>query len=206
MVQEWPGSRAIPAGEGRHSTDSGSTGSIASSSASTPARTSSSVVRTTRSSCGSSRRIAVRQGRRQESRLRIINRAGPKLCLITHEGGQVLAPREPPARQTERRRIELELEEQHAPNFAYAVHVIDLANRKLHSARKEFQVAQPLSVSVVPGSERVLPGGKVAARARGQGQPWPSGGRESSLSPSSIRRRSISGARTSSEALRRVLR
>ncbi|PIE24335.1 MAG: hypothetical protein CSA62_03375 [Planctomycetota bacterium] len=92
--------------------------------------------------------------------LRIINRAGPRLCLITNEGGQVLSHQSRLLAQGETR-IELELEERHAPNFAYAVHMIDLGKRKLHSARKEFQVAQPLSIRILPKKTKLLPGGKL---------------------------------------------
>jgi tetratricopeptide (TPR) repeat protein len=93
--------------------------------------------------------------------LRIINRAGPRLCLITYEGDRVLDFETRLLAEGETK-LQLELSELHAPNFAFAVTMADVEHKKLHEAKKDFVVTQLLDVKIVPGSTRVEPGGKLS--------------------------------------------
>ncbi|MAE75802.1 MAG: hypothetical protein CMJ85_02905, partial [Planctomycetes bacterium] len=91
--------------------------------------------------------------------LRVVNRVGPKLCLVTTEGDGVLAF-STRVFGTGETRVELPLTETHAPNFAWAVSIA--GEKKLFQARKEFIVGRPLVVTVTPRADRLQPGGKLA--------------------------------------------
>ncbi|MEZ5989796.1 MAG: MG2 domain-containing protein, partial [Planctomycetota bacterium] len=93
-----------------------------------------------------------------ELAVRVVNRAGPRLCLVTYEGDGVLAFEAKVFGEGETD-YRIPLDERHAPNFALGLAMVD--GRELHQASRHFLVARPLEVKVVPGSERALPGGKV---------------------------------------------
>ena len=84
--------------------------------------------------------------------LRIVNRAGPRLALLTWQGDGILACRAERIEAGVQLR-ELELLPLHAPNFAFAVAMVD--GNQLHEAQREFVVERELKVRVeVPGEAR----------------------------------------------------
>ena len=90
--------------------------------------------------------------------LRIVNRSQPRLCLLTTEAGGVL-DFEPRVIASGVTTIRLKIEQRHAPNFAYALAMVDKS--KLHAARKEFTVSVPMDVEMKLGAKVLAPGKKL---------------------------------------------
>ena len=94
----------------------------------------------------------------QTVELRVINRVGPKLCLVTTEGDGVLAfeARSFPKGES---KVSLPLGELHAPNFRWALSMID--GKELRQANKAFVVTRPLRVVLKGIDGRRKPGEEV---------------------------------------------
>ncbi len=77
--------------------------------------------------------------------LRVMNRAGKRLALLTWQGDGILKAetRELPEGES---RLDLMLAEEHAPNFAFAVTMID--GQKLHAAEIDLLVHRELQVEI----------------------------------------------------------
>ncbi len=91
--------------------------------------------------------------------VRVLNRAGPKLCLLSYEGDGVLSFESKvfPKGETTYR---IPLKEEHAPNFQLALSMVD--GKWLHQASRHFFVDRPLEVEIQLDKKRVLPGGKLS--------------------------------------------
>ncbi|HHI81157.1 MAG TPA: tetratricopeptide repeat protein [Planctomycetes bacterium] len=91
----------------------------------------------------------------EQVELRIVNRSKARLCLLTTEAGGVLdfEPRVIPTGVTTMR---LKIGAKHAPNFAYAVAMVD--GNKFHTARKEFTVSVPMNLEMKLSSKLLAPG------------------------------------------------
>lgn len=96
--------------------------------------------------------------------LRIVNRAGPRLALLTWQGDGILACRAERIEAGDQLRM-LELEAMHAPNFAFAVAMVD--GNQLHEAQRDFVVGRELKVRVeVPAEARPGEDVEVVLEAR----------------------------------------
>ncbi|MCA8974538.1 MAG: tetratricopeptide repeat protein, partial [Planctomycetes bacterium] len=93
----------------------------------------------------------------ETARLKVMNRAGPKLALLTWQGDGILAceSRMLPAGESE---LALPIAAEHAPNFALALAMID--GNRLHTAARDLRVERDLRLSLsLPESAR--PGEEV---------------------------------------------
>ena len=99
----------------------------------------------------------------QELALRIVNRTGPKLCLVTFEGDGVLGfeTRVFPQGESIYR---LHLDPDKAPNFRFALAMVD--GNKLHLAAKDFLVDKPLDVEIKLSKKEIRPGEKLEIEIR----------------------------------------
>ncbi|MCB9870704.1 MAG: tetratricopeptide repeat protein [Planctomycetes bacterium] len=91
-------------------------------------------------------------------RLKVANRAGPRLALRTAQGDGVLAYQSlvlPVGEST----LDVVLQPMHAPNFTLALAMID--GQQLHTAERELRVSRDLQITVKPTQPRVEPGSEV---------------------------------------------
>ncbi len=102
--------------------------------------------------------------------VRVINRAGPRLALLTWQGDGILAYEARLLADGEQA-LPVPMRPELAPNFALSVSMVD--GKRLHTADREFTVTRDLQVDVeVPAEAR--PGGEVEVTVRTrdpQGQP-----------------------------------
>ena len=93
----------------------------------------------------------------EKAAVRLVNRAGARLALLTWQGDGILAceTRVVPSGEST---IEMLLQPEHAPNFAFAVAMVD--GEQLHTAERPFLVQRDLTIELEAPAV-AAPGGKV---------------------------------------------
>ncbi len=106
----------------------------------------------------------------ETARVRVVNRAGRRLALLTWQGDGILQC-EPRMIEDGESAIDLPMQPEHAPNFAFAVAIV--AGKDLHTAERPFLVRRELRVEVeAPKVKRPQEEMEVVVRVRDpQGRP-----------------------------------